>query len=89
MSQIASNTTLALAPLPGAGAVQLGAALRSVCLCGANAVGVLAPFTLHGPALPDVPPLHVMLSVVALGVVCSGVAYLLSLGSPTLAPRLR
>lgn len=38
---------------------------------------LLAPFALHAPALPGVPPLHVMLSVVALGVVCSGVAYLL------------
>lgn len=38
---------------------------------------LLAPFALHASALPGVPPLHVMLSVMALGVVCSGVAYLL------------
>lgn len=38
---------------------------------------IMAPFAVHAPLIETVPPLHVMLSVVALGIVCSGVAYLL------------
>lgn len=38
---------------------------------------ILAPLALHAPQMPAMLPLHVTLSVVSLGVVCSGIAYLL------------
>lgn len=38
---------------------------------------MLVPFALQAGPLPGMPPLHVVLSVIALGIVCSGVAYLL------------
>lgn len=38
---------------------------------------MLIPFALHAPATVTMPTLHVSLSVIALGVICSGFAYLL------------
>ncbi|MBS1231089.1 MAG: EamA family transporter [Proteobacteria bacterium] len=38
---------------------------------------MLAPFALQAEAIPTMLPLHLILSVTALGIVCSGVAYLL------------
>lgn len=38
---------------------------------------ILIPFALNAPAIATMPTLHVTLSVIALGVICSGVAYLL------------
>ena len=38
---------------------------------------ILVPLALHAPQLPAMLPLHVTLAVVSLGVVCSGIAYLL------------
>lgn len=38
---------------------------------------ILVPFALSAPPIMTLPPLHVTLSVIALGVLCSGVAYLL------------
>jgi drug/metabolite transporter (DMT)-like permease len=38
---------------------------------------MLIPFALHAPAIATMPTLHVTFSVIALGVICSGVAYLL------------
>jgi drug/metabolite transporter (DMT)-like permease len=38
---------------------------------------ILAPLALHAPPVQVMPPLYVTLSVISLGIVCSGVAYLL------------
>lgn len=38
---------------------------------------MLLPFAIQAPAIQAIPPLYVIFSVVALGIVCSGVAYLL------------
>jgi drug/metabolite transporter (DMT)-like permease len=38
---------------------------------------MLIPFAIHAPAIANMPTLHVTFSVIALGVICSGVAYLL------------
>lgn len=38
---------------------------------------ILAPFAIYAPAVEVTLPLHVTLSVISLGIVCSGVAYLL------------
>lgn len=38
---------------------------------------ILIPFAIHAPAVATMPTLHVTLTVIALGVICSGIAYLL------------
>jgi drug/metabolite transporter (DMT)-like permease len=38
---------------------------------------ILIPFALHAPAVASAPAIHVTLSVAALGILCSGIAYLL------------
>lgn len=38
---------------------------------------LMLPFAAQAPAVPHIPPVHVIFSVVALGILCSGVAYLL------------
>ena len=44
------------------------------------ATAVLVPFALQAGPLPTLLPLHVVIAVIALGIVCSGVAYLLYFG---------